>query len=71
MTLMQVPTFYQQIATGAILLLAVGLSWVRGHVQDAVWKRSRYEEVVQSEASGAPVADEVSRDALNLSGGGG
>jgi ribose transport system permease protein len=65
MTLMQVPTFYQQIATGAILLLAVGLGWVRGHVQDAVWKRSRYEEVVQSESSGGETADEASQDALN------
>jgi ribose transport system permease protein len=41
MALMQVPTFYQQIATGAILLAAVGLGWVRGLVEQAVWKRTR------------------------------
>jgi uncharacterized membrane protein len=70
MTLMQVPTFYQQIATGAILLLAVGLGWVRGHVEHAVWKRSRYEEVAQSRGAASAAGDDVSEDALNLTGGG-
>jgi ribose transport system permease protein len=40
LALMQVPTFYQQIATGAILLLAVGLGRVRGLVERAIWARS-------------------------------
>ncbi|MCU1648033.1 MAG: inner-rane translocator [Nocardia sp.] len=41
LALMQVPTFYQQIATGAILLLAVGLGRVRGLVERAIWARPR------------------------------
>jgi ribose transport system permease protein len=41
LALMQVQTFYQQIVTGAILLLAVGLGQLRGFVQRAVWARSR------------------------------
>jgi ribose transport system permease protein len=41
LALMQVPTFYQQIATGLILLLAVGLGRVRGLVERAIWARSR------------------------------
>lgn len=41
LALMQVPTFYQQIATGAILLLAVGLGRVRGLVERTIWARSR------------------------------
>jgi ribose transport system permease protein len=40
LALMQVPTFYQQIATGGILLLAVGLGRVRGAVERAIWARS-------------------------------
>jgi ribose transport system permease protein len=40
LALMQVPTFYQQIATGAILLLAVGLGRLRSIVERAVWARS-------------------------------
>lgn len=40
LALMQVPTFYQQIATGAILLLAVGLGRLRGLVERAIWARS-------------------------------
>jgi len=40
LALMQVPTFYQQIATGAILLLAVGLGRVRVLVERAIWARS-------------------------------
>ncbi len=40
LALMQIPTFYQQIATGAILLLAVGLSRIRGVVETAIWSRS-------------------------------
>jgi ribose transport system permease protein len=64
MALMQVPTFYQEIATGGILLLAVGLGWVRGLVEQAVWKRARKDESVA-----AGVADEGSSGALTLSGG--
>jgi len=41
LALMQVPTFYQQMATGAILLLAVGLGRVRGVVERSIWARSR------------------------------
>jgi ribose transport system permease protein len=41
LALMQVPTFYQQMATGAILLLAVGLGRVRGLVERTIWARSR------------------------------
>ena len=41
LALMQVQTFYQQIATGVILLLAVGLGRLRGVVARAVWARSR------------------------------
>lgn len=41
LALMQVPTFYQQIATGAILLLAVGLGRVRGLVERTIWARTR------------------------------
>ncbi len=41
LALMQVQTFYQQIATGVILLLAVGLGRLRGVVERAVWARSR------------------------------
>jgi ribose transport system permease protein len=40
LALMQVPTFYQQIATGGILLLAVGLGRVRGAVERTIWARS-------------------------------
>jgi ribose transport system permease protein len=40
LALMQVPTFYQQIATGVILLLAVGLGRLRGIVERAIWARS-------------------------------
>ncbi|MCW2648761.1 MAG: inner-rane translocator [Pseudonocardiales bacterium] len=41
LALMQVPTFYQQIATGVILLLAVGLGRLRGLVERTIWARSR------------------------------
>jgi ribose transport system permease protein len=41
LALMQVPTFYQQMATGAILLLAVGLGRIRGLVERTIWARSR------------------------------
>jgi ribose transport system permease protein len=41
LALLQVPTFYQQIATGLILLLAVGLGRVRGLVERKLWARSR------------------------------
>lgn len=41
LALMQVQTFYQQIATGVILLLAVGLGRLRGVVTRTVWARSR------------------------------
>jgi uncharacterized membrane protein len=44
MALMQVPVFYQQIATGGILLLAVGLARVRGLVEQAVWSRPQHDE---------------------------
>jgi len=67
MTLMQVPTFYQEIATGAILLLAVGLGWVRGLVQHAVWKHSREDQIAQAAIAG--VVEDVSPD-LNPTGGG-
>jgi ribose transport system permease protein len=40
LALMHVPVFYQQIATGVILLLAVGLGRVRGRVDRAIWARS-------------------------------
>jgi ribose transport system permease protein len=40
LALLQVPTFYQQIATGVILLLAVGLGRVRGLVERRLWARS-------------------------------
>jgi len=64
MALMQVPTFYQEIATGGILLLAVGLGWARGLVEQAVWKRAREDHVLSS-----GVADEGSAGVLNLTGG--
>lgn len=41
LALMHVATFYQQMATGAILLLAVGLGRVRGLVERTIWARSR------------------------------
>jgi ribose transport system permease protein len=41
LALLQVPTFYQQIATGVILLLAVGLGRLRGLVERKLWARSR------------------------------
>jgi ribose transport system permease protein len=41
LALMQVQTFYQQIATGLILLAAVGLGQLRGIAARAVWARSR------------------------------
>jgi ribose transport system permease protein len=41
LALMQVPTFYQQIATGVILLLAVGLGRLRGLVERTIWARSQ------------------------------
>jgi ribose transport system permease protein len=64
MALMQVPTFYQQIATGVILLLAVGLGWVRGHVENALWSRSRDPEAVDDTeelSPGDPIQLEVGR----------
>lgn len=60
LALMQVQTFYQQIATGVILLLAVGLGRLRGVVERAVWARSR--AVVasdQQEAVAEPMAAAV------------
>jgi ribose/xylose/arabinose/galactoside ABC-type transport system permease subunit len=59
MALLQVPAFYQQIATGVILLMAVGLGSLRGAVQHAVLKRQagdrdvRAAERDESEISGA------------------
>jgi ribose transport system permease protein len=41
LALLQVPTFYQQIATGGILLLAVGLGRMRALVERKLWARSR------------------------------
>ena len=64
LALMQVPTFYQEIATGAILLIAVGLGWVRGLVEQAVWKRTREDDIVET-----GVTDQGSPGSLNLSGG--
>jgi len=55
MALMQVPTFYQQIATGVILLLAVGLGRLRGIVERAVWNRARRDESPGAGASYAAV----------------
>lgn len=43
MALMQVPAFYQQIATGVILLLAVGLGQLRGVLERAVLRASQPE----------------------------
>ena len=40
LALMQVPVFYQQIATGAILLLAVGLGRLRAVAEKAIWSMS-------------------------------
>lgn len=45
LALMQVPTFYQQIATGVILLLAVGLGRVRGLVEHSIWARTPTDSV--------------------------
>jgi ribose transport system permease protein len=56
LALMQVQTFYQQIATGAILLLAVGLGQLRGVVEHAVWARSREVQAAAGEEPAGPVA---------------
>jgi ribose transport system permease protein len=62
MALMQVPTFYQQIATGGILLLAVSLGRVRDLVERWVWSRSRQDEASEVRA-------EIGPEVVNLTGG--
>ena len=44
MALMQVQTFYQQIATGVILLLAVSLGRLRLVLEHLIWSRSQEED---------------------------
>lgn len=51
LALMQVPTFYQRIATGVILLLAVGLGRFRGLAEQALWKRQLAREEPQEQES--------------------
>ena len=64
MALMQVQTFYQQIATGVILLLAVGLGRLRGIVERAVWRSSQ-----QSQGRGADAESDFTATAVNVTGG--
>jgi hypothetical protein len=61
---MQVQTFYQQIATGCILLLAVGLGRLREMVERAVWSRPQH-----NEGRGAETGTEFTATAVNLTGG--
>jgi ribose transport system permease protein len=60
LALMQVPTFYQQIATGAILLLAVGLGRMRALVEHSIWSRSRPFEGDPQVLRARPESDVVS-----------
>jgi ribose transport system permease protein len=64
MALMQIPVFYQQIATGGILLLAVGLARVRGLVERAVWNRPQHDE-----GRGTNQGSDLTANAVHLSGG--
>jgi len=64
MALMQVQTFYQQIATGVILLLAVGMGRLRGIVEQAVWRRPQ-----QSEGCEPDSGTGLTANAVNVSGG--
>jgi len=64
MALMQVQTFYQQIATGCILLLAVGLGRLREFVERAVWSRPQH-----NEGRGTDPGAEFTATAVNLTGG--
>jgi ribose transport system permease protein len=54
LALMQVPTFYQRIATGVILLLAVGLGRFRGLAEQTLWKRQLAREDRQQESLSVP-----------------
>jgi ribose transport system permease protein len=48
MALMQVQTFYQQMATGVILLLAVSLGRLRLVLEHLIWSRSQEEDTAPS-----------------------